>query len=59
MKQGRRVIGSEAVQNARRRGQNLIEVLPGDIVTAEARDQAERLGIRLVDGPLPAPARRG
>jgi malate dehydrogenase len=56
MKQGRRVIGSEAVQNARRRGQNLIEVLPGDIVTAEARDQAERLGIRLVDGPLPAPA---
>jgi malate dehydrogenase len=56
MTKGRRVIGSEAVQSARRRGQDHIEVLPGDIVTPEARDQSERLGIRLLDGPLPAPA---
>lgn len=55
MTKGRRVISAEAVTEARTRQRNLIEVLPGDIVTAEARDQAERLGIRLVDGPLEKP----
>lgn len=53
--QGRRVIGAEAVAEARRRQRNVIEVLPGDIVTSEARDQAERLGIKLVDGPIERP----
>ena len=55
MSDGRRVIGAEAIAEARSRQRNVIEVLPGDIVTAEARDQAERLGIRLVDGPLEKP----
>lgn len=55
MSDGRRVIGAEAVADARKRQRNLIEVLPGDIVTAEARDQADRLGIKLVDGPLEKP----
>ena len=55
MSDGRRVIGAEAVAEARARQRNLIEVLPGDIVTSEARDAAERLGIRLVDGPLEKP----
>jgi malate dehydrogenase len=55
MSDGRRVIGSAEVSTARQRQRNVIEVLPGDIVTAEARDQAERLGIKLVDGPLERP----
>ena len=52
---GRRVIGAEAISDARNRQRNVVEVLPGDIVTSEARDQAERLGIKLVDGPLEKP----
>ena len=55
MSNGRRVIGSEQISQARQRQRNLIEILPGDIVTAEARDQAERLGIALVNGPLEKP----
>jgi len=55
MVDGRRVIGSEQISQARLRQRNLIEILPGDIVTAEARDQAERLGIALVKGPLEKP----
>ena len=55
MKPPRRVIGAEQIIEARRRQRNRIEVLPGDIVTPEARDQAERLGIALLDGPLPRP----
>ncbi|MCC6002174.1 MAG: malate dehydrogenase [Pararhodobacter sp.] len=55
MKPPRRVIGAEHVVEARRRQRTQLEVLPGDIVTAEARDQAERLGIALRDGPLPRP----
>ncbi|WP_146346281.1 malate dehydrogenase [Falsiphaeobacter marinintestinus] len=55
MSTGRRVIGASEVSDARARQRNVIEVLPGDIVTAEARDQAERLGIKLVDGPLERP----
>ncbi|NOC45166.1 malate dehydrogenase [Ruegeria sp. HKCCD7559] len=50
-----RVIGSDAVENARRRGRIVFEVLPGDIVTALARETAERVGISLVDGPLERP----
>lgn len=54
-----RVIGSDAVEDARRRGRIVLEVLPDDIVTALARETAERVGINLVDGPLerPQPAR--
>ncbi len=50
-----RVIGSDAVEDARRRGRIVFEVLPGDIVTALARETAERIGITLVDGPLERP----
>ena len=55
----RRVIGAEAVEDARRRGRLIVEVMPGDIVTALARETAERLGLRLVEGPveMPAPVR--
>jgi len=54
-----RVIGAEAVEDARQRGRLIVEVMPGDIVTALARETAERLGLRLVDGPveMPAPVR--
>ena len=55
MSNGRRVIGSEQISQARQRQRNLIEILPGDIVTAEAREQAERLGIALVNGPIEKP----
>lgn len=51
-----RVIGGEAVEEARQRGRIVLEILPGDIVTAVARETAERIGIRLVDGPLAKPA---
>ena len=50
-----RVIGSDAVEDARRRGRIVFEILPGDIVTALARETAERVGITLVDGPLERP----
>ncbi|WP_025770520.1 malate dehydrogenase [Thioalkalivibrio sp. HK1] len=59
---GRRVIGVESVEDARRRGRRTIEILRGDIVTALAKESAERLGIRLVQGPIeraPAPEAEG
>ena len=55
MKLSRRVIGSEHVQDAVRRGRRMLEVMPGDIVTAQARESAERLAIALVDGPVEKP----
>ncbi|MFT5897110.1 MAG: malate dehydrogenase, partial [bacterium] len=51
-----RVIGSEFVEQARQRGLVTLEVLPGDIVTAVAHESANRLGIKLLDGPLEKPA---
>lgn len=51
-----RVIGAEAVEDARQRGRLIVEVMPGDIVTALAREAAERLGLKLVDGPVEMPA---
>lgn len=51
-----RVIGSEFVEQARQRGHVTLEVLPGDIVTAVAQESANRLGIKLLDGPLEKPA---
>lgn len=50
-----RIIGSELIEDARQRSRNVFEVLPDDIVTDLAKETAERLGIKLVDGPLPAP----
>ncbi|MCY4314510.1 MAG: malate dehydrogenase [Roseovarius sp.] len=50
-----RVIGAEHVEDARRRGRVALEVMPGDIVTALARESASRIGVRLVDGPLEKP----
>ncbi|MFK7875628.1 MAG: malate dehydrogenase [Paracoccaceae bacterium] len=53
---GARVIGAEAVEDARQRGRMIVEVMPGDIVTAVARETAQRLGLQLVDGPIEMPA---
>lgn len=53
---GRRVIGSEHIENARRRGRLTFEILPGDIVTSLAEETAVRVGIDLVDGPIERPA---
>lgn len=50
-----RVIGAAHLEDARQRGRIVFEILPGDIVTALARETAERIGIRLVEGPLEAP----
>lgn len=46
----RQVITAETVRVARAAGQTLIAVARGDIVTQQARDDARRCGIRLVDG---------
>lgn len=54
MSQGR-VIGIDTVEDARRRGRLIVEVMPGDIVTALARESAARLGLKLVDGPIEMP----
>lgn len=51
----RRVIGSEHVDEAHRKGRAAIEVMPGDIVTDMARESAHRLGVRLLHGPLERP----
>lgn len=51
-----RVLGAELIEEARARGRVVFEVLPGDIVTDLARETAARIGIRLLDGPLEAPA---
>ena len=51
-----RVIGAEHVERASRHGRRYLEVLPGSIVTEEARDSAARLRVALRDGPLDRPA---
>ncbi len=51
-----KVIGSEHVTDAANRGRRMIEVMVGDIVTAQARESAERLNIALLDGPVERPA---
>ncbi|MGI9486618.1 MAG: malate dehydrogenase [Geminicoccaceae bacterium] len=56
MHNGRRVIGAEHVEAARRRGRLTMEVLPGDILTPLAEETAVRVGLALVDGPLERPA---
>ncbi len=51
-----RVIGDEDVQAARRRGETRISFSDGDLITGQARDSAERLGISFVRGPAEQPA---
>ena len=50
-----RVIGAEQIADARQRGRQVLEILPGDIVTQLARESAESARITLVDGPLEKP----
>ena len=54
---GRPVIGAEHVERASRRGRRQIELVPGAIVTEQARETAARLKVRLRTGPLESPAR--
>ena len=51
----RTVIADEHVREAHRRGRAYIEILAGDIVTAQAKETADRLNIDLRDGPLERP----
>jgi malate dehydrogenase len=51
----RAVIADEQVLDAYRRGRAHIEVMPGDIITAQARETAGRLNIALREGPLEKP----
>ncbi len=50
-----RVIATEQINATHQRGLRLFELLPGDIVTAQARETAQRLGVALLDGPLERP----
>ena len=52
----RRVVGAEHVEGASRRGRRHLEVMPGAIVTDQARDSAARLRVDLRTGPLDRPA---
>ena len=56
MTSNRPVIGAEHVEAAGRRGRRFIEVLPGSIVTDQARDTAVRWNVALRSGPLDRPA---
>lgn len=51
-----RVVGAEHIEQARQRGRIVFEIMPGDIVTALATETAERLGVKLMQGPLEKPA---
>lgn len=51
-----RVVGAEHIEAARAKGRDRFELLPGDILTDMAKEAAARLGLRLVEGPLPKPA---
>ncbi len=55
----RPLITERLVTEAHQRGRRIIEVMPGSIVTAMARDTAQRLAIDLLDGPLEKPACAG
>ena len=52
----RQVIGAVHIEQAGRRGRRYIEVLPGSIVTDQARDAAARWKVALRSGPLDRPA---
>ena len=53
---GKRVVGAEHIAEARAKGRVAFEVLPGDILTDMAKEAAARLGVALLDGPLPKPS---
>ena len=46
------VIANEQIVDAHRRGRLHVEILPGDIITAQARETAGRLNIKLLDHPV-------
>ena len=50
------VVGEEHVREAFRRGQRRVVVANDDIVTPQALDALERLGLQIVRGPLEKPA---
>ncbi len=50
------VVGEEHVRDAFRRGQRKLVVANDDIVTPQALDALERLGLQIVRGPLEKPA---
>ena len=50
------VVGEEHVREAFRRGQRRLVVANDDIVTPQALDALERLGVEIVRGPLEKPA---
>lgn len=50
-----RVIGAEHVNAVFRSHRQVLEIMAGDIVTDLARETAQRLGIRLVQGPVERP----
>ena len=52
----RTVIAAEHVQDAHQRGRLHVEVMPGDIITALARDTAQILNVEFVDYPIERPA---
>ncbi len=52
------VIGESLVKEEARRGRRRIVHLPGDIITAAAREAMDALGMELVEGPLPVPQPR-
>lgn len=49
------VIANEQVVDAHRTGRSFLEVHAGDIITAQARETADRLNIQLLDHPLEKP----
>ncbi|MGI9483264.1 MAG: malate dehydrogenase [Hyphomicrobiales bacterium] len=52
----KRVIGAEHISDAHGRGRLALEIFPGDIVTSQAAETAERLGVELLHGPLERPS---
>ncbi len=49
------VIADELVRDAFQRGRLHIDIAPGDIITAQARETADRLGIQLLNKPSEQP----
>ena len=50
------VVGEEHVRDAFRRGRRKLVVANDDIVTPQALDALERLGLQVIRGPLEKPA---
>ena len=52
------VIGESSVREVANKGLRQVVHLPGDIITPQARDAIDALGLELVEGPLPVPEPR-